>query len=176
VVKPGSRQSSLGPLLLFIVGFSVLLADEIHMESHYFSTPQTAVETISLLMKKEDFQRLTSYYDLTNAEESRAAMIAGDFFIRREPPPTVDPMGFWRYKHPFPPGFQFWGCYSTKWEGVFIVEVGLEIDQGAGSPAQRTTTYFYLKQSESGWQILPETADPSTIAQPAERAPSPLAK
>ena len=83
-------------------------------------------------------------------------MKSGDFFIRKERPEIAHPAGFWRYKHPFPPGFKFNSVQATAKDAIYIVEVSIALDQGADSPKQCALSYFYMLKSDKGWQVLPE--------------------
>ncbi|MCK5075890.1 MAG: hypothetical protein KAR38_05915, partial [Calditrichia bacterium] len=124
--------------------------------SKYFSSPEEAVLIITELLKKEDFKTLACYYNLSNSNVKLSELESGDFFIRKKPPEIAHPAGFWRYKHPFAPGFKFAYCQPAKKDGIYIVQVEITIEQGAGSPAQHGYSYFYMTKSSNGWQLLPE--------------------
>ena len=83
-------------------------------------------------------------------------MESGDFFIRRERPEAAHPAEFWRYKHPFSPGFKFKSVQATAKEAIYIIEVAISIDQGPDSPEQIGLSYFYMLKSDNGWKILPD--------------------
>lgn len=122
----------------------------------YFESPQDAVPKIAELLLKEDFGTLSKYYDLSNSDISLSDLQSGEFFIRTERPELAHPAGFWRYKHPFAPGFE----YSSMWSGaranVYVVKVMVSIDQGADSPVQQGYSLFHMIQSDKGWQLLPD--------------------
>jgi len=122
----------------------------------FFLSPAEAVIIITSLLTKGDFETLSGYYDLSGSEVKRSELVSGDFFIRNTPPEVGHPGGFWKYKHPFAPGFKYTGHHSTDREGVYIVEVGITIDQGKGVPVQRGFSSFYMVKSEKGWQVLPD--------------------
>ena len=83
-------------------------------------------------------------------------MESGDFFIRKERPEFAHPAGFWRYKHPFAPGFIFNRVQATAKDAVYVIEVSISIDQGSGSPEQIGLSYFYMVKSDKGWKVLPD--------------------
>ena len=125
-------------------------------ETDYFSSPAEAIPIITELLKKNNFKILAGYYDLSNSETKLAELESGDFFIRKERPEVAHPAGFWRYKHPFAPGFKYQGIRATEKEGIYIVEISISIDQGEDSPIQSGLSYFYMLKSDSGWKILPD--------------------
>ncbi len=122
----------------------------------YFSSPQGAVPRIAELLRQEDFKTLAKYYDLSGSDIPLSDLESGDFFIRTERPEVAHPAGFWRYKHPFSPGFNFSSIRSTAREGVYVIRVEVSIDQGMDSPAQEGYSLFYMIKSARGWQVLPD--------------------
>jgi len=74
--------------------------------------------------------------------------------MRAERPANADPAGFWRYRHPFPPGFNFLTEQPSKEPNVITVTVFREIDQGGG-PAQKILAEYQMRKSAQGYQILP---------------------
>ncbi len=114
---------------------------------------------IAELLRKEDFKTLANYYDLSGSDVQRSELESGDFFIRRKRPEVSHPGGFWRYKHPFAPGFEYAGKHQGSRKGVFVIEVAVSIDQGADSPVQMGRSFFYMVASEKGWQLLPDRVD-----------------
>jgi len=126
------------------------------LETTYFSSPAESVQIISDLLKKENFKILARYYDLSNSEIKLSELESGDFFIRKERPEIAHPAGFWRYKHPFSPGFKFRSVQVTAEDAIYIVEVSITINQGPDSPDQIGLAYFYMIKSDKGWKILPD--------------------
>ena len=122
----------------------------------YFSSPKDAVPIISNLLRNQDFKTLAAYYDLSSSKIKRADLESGDFFIRKERPELAHPAEFWRYKHPFAPGYKFNSVQSTEKDGINLVRVMIEIDQGIDSPQQVGFSDFYMIKSAKGWQILPD--------------------
>ena len=122
----------------------------------YFTSPKEAVPVITQLLKQEDFKTLTKYYDLTNSDISPADLESGDFFIEKKRPVITHPAGFWRYKHPFPPGFKYSGMWPGIRERVYVISVKISLDQGTESPSQVGFSFFYMIESARGWQILPD--------------------
>ena len=125
-------------------------------QAKYFTSPGEAVPVITDLLKKQDFKTLTAFYDLSSSKIKRADLESGEFFIRKERPELAHPAEFWRYKHPFAPGFKFNSVQSTEKEGVYLVRVMVVIDQGYNSPQQEGFSDFYMSKSAKGWQILPD--------------------
>jgi hypothetical protein len=121
----------------------------------YFADPQQAVTKITELLRAEDYRALAAYYDLSGTEVKRADLVSGEFFIRKQRPPSAHPAGFWRYKHPFAPGYKYSAHTPVDSPGVYTVEVTITIDQGAGQPPQRGFDRFLMRKSERGWQVLP---------------------
>ena len=83
-------------------------------------------------------------------------MESGDFFIRKERPEVAHPAGFWRYKHPFSPGFKYYSVRATAKESTHVVKVSISIDQGLDSPEQIGFSYFYMIKSDNGWKLIPD--------------------
>lgn len=130
-----------------------------------FETPEQAVEIVTRLLQDEQFEELSRYYDLAGTTIDRAELTSGDFFIRRERPAAAHPGGFWRYREPFAPGFEY--ASHTVEGDVATVRVGIEIDQGDGT-TQRGESSFCMRRSEHGWQLLPGA--PQTAEEPAKTA------
>ncbi len=126
----------------------------------YFASPEAAVPMLTQLLKDKDYKALAAYYDLSGSDIECAELESGEFFERKERPERAHPAGFWRYKHPFAPGFKFSSTQATDRAHVFMVEVSIEIDQGVGSPVQISRAYFYMRKSQEGWKLLPEKASP----------------
>ncbi|MSP38632.1 MAG: hypothetical protein EXR70_09095 [Deltaproteobacteria bacterium] len=74
--------------------------------------------------------------------------------MRTERPANADPAGFWRYRHPFPPGFVFLTERPANERNVATIVVVREIDQGGG-PAQKVLAEFQMRKSARGYQLLP---------------------
>ena len=124
-------------------------------KSSYFSSPAEAIPIISNLLEKKNFKTLAKYYDLSNSKIKLSQLESGDFFIRKERPEMAHPAEFWRYKHPFAPGFKFKNVQAIAKAAIYIVEVYISIDQGSDSPEQIGLSYFYMLKSDKGWRILP---------------------
>ncbi len=125
-------------------------------QTYYFSSPAEAIQIITELLEKNNFKILAKYYDLSNSEIKLSELESGDFFIRKERPEIAHPAGFWRYKHPFAPGFTFNSVQTTAKDAIYIVEVSISIDQGSDSPKQIGLSYFYMVKSDKGWKVLPD--------------------
>ena len=125
-------------------------------KTYYFSSPAEAIQIITELLEKKNYKILAKYYDLSNSEIKLSELESGDFFIRKERPEIAHPAGFWRYKHPFAPGFTFNSVQATAKDAIYIVEVSISIDQGSDSPKQFGLSYFYMVKSDKGWKVLPD--------------------
>jgi hypothetical protein len=126
------------------------------LKKYFFSSPVEAIQIITNLLKKKNFRILTKYYDLTNSKIKLSELESGDFFIRKERPEFAHPAGFWRYKHPFAPGFTLNKVQATSKDAVYLIEMSISIDQGSGSPEQIGLSYFYMVKSDKGWKVLPD--------------------
>ena len=80
---------------------------------NYFSSPEDAVMRVTAFLRQGDFKTLATYYDLSKSEISRPHLESGSFFIQGQPPEVAHPAGFWRYKHPFPLGFEYRGKHPA---------------------------------------------------------------
>ncbi len=125
-------------------------------KTYYFSSPAEAIQIITELLEKKNYKILAKYYDLSNSEIKLSELESGDFFIRKERPEISHPAGFWRYKHPFAPGFIFNSVQATAKDAIYIVEVSISIDQGSDSPKHFGLSYFYMVKSDNGWKLLPD--------------------
>ena len=145
-------------LIFFFWGCNTMKTNDLlgKSETYYFSSPAEAIPIITELVKTENLKVLARYYDLSNSEIKLAELESGDFFIRKERPEVAHPAGFWRYKHPFAPGFKFSSVQAAAKDPIYIVEVSISIDQGLDSPIQSGLSYFYMLKSDNGWKILPD--------------------
>lgn len=132
-------------------------------DAAYFESPRQAVEAIREMQGQEDWASLARYYDLEGSGIDREALVSGKFFVRSARPQVSHPGGFWRYKHPFAPSFEYASTCSAREAGVVIVRVDICIDQGSGSPVQRGWSEFSMRKSEKGFQVLPNAAEPIDI-------------
>lgn len=123
----------------------------------YFESPKEAVPKIAELLRQEDFKRLAKCYDLSNSDIELATLQSGEFFVRTERPELAHPAEFWRYKHPFAPGFEYGSRRPSSRDNVYVITVRVSIDQGADSPVQEGYSEFYMIQSAKGWQVLPDS-------------------
>ncbi len=151
-----------------VAGSGVVMADG--DEPAYFDSPRQAVEEIGAMLVAKDWPALARYYDLEGSGIDRAQLVSGEFFWRTERPEVSHP-AFWRYKHPFSPGFHYaWSGSEVDIAGIMaapgadrpegdpgIIKVTLEVEigQGAGEPVQRGHSEFRMRKSERGYQVLP---------------------
>lgn len=168
--KAGAQMKKLlsGGLIVLVLAGACLMWYGSHMndtgeeatDMAYFNSPRQAVEAIKEMQREGDWASLARFYDLSGSSIDRATLISGEFFIRTERPEAAHPGGFWRYKHPFPPSFDYAATTSAAEVGVVIVRVSISIDQGAGAPTQEGWQEFSMRESEQGFQILPDNVEP----------------
>lgn len=121
----------------------------------YFTNPQEAVEQISIMLREKNWNELAKYYNLTGSKIEQDELTSGEFFYSDERPEVAHPGGFWKYKHPFAPGFIFDNVKEEEgMQSIVEVTVSIEIDQGGGM-IQRGEKTFLMQKSDNGYQILP---------------------
>ena len=125
-------------------------------KTFYFSSPAEAIQIITELLEKKNFKILAKYYDLSKSEIELSELESGNFFIRKQRPENAHPAGFWRFKHPFAPGFTFNSAQATVKDEIYIVKVSISIDQGSDYPKQIGFSCFYMLKSDKGWKVLPD--------------------
>ena len=119
----------------------------------YFKNPKQAVVAIKTMLFSSDYNKLARYYNLSGLDDTERGQIkSGDFFIRTEKPEMAHPAGFWRYKHPFAPQYNYLSERLIT-DGVVEVTVDIAIDQGSGM-SQRGMQHFYMQHTARGYQIL----------------------
>lgn len=143
------RIKYVGNVILTTALFSINL-----MAQHlYFSSPRESVKIASKLLTEENWEKLSNYYFLGNADTGILDSLKnGSYFIRNKRPEVAHPGGFWRYKKPFPPGFNYLSHSEFK-KDTIKVNVTLEIDQGNGM-VQQGIASFYLIKSGKGYQLI----------------------
>ncbi len=125
-------------------------------KTYYFSSPAEAIQIITELLKKKNYEILAKYYDLSHSKIKLSELESGAFFIRKERPEFSHPAGFWRYKHPFAPGFTLNRVQATAKDTVYVIEVSISIEQDSDSPSQIGLSHFYMVKSDKGWKVLPD--------------------
>ncbi len=140
--------------LLYFVIISIFFNSNLMAQSLYFSSPQESVDVVSALLLEENWEDLTSYYNLDSASSDlKDSLLIGSYFIQTKKPETVHPGSYWKYKNPFPPQFKYLS-HSLISETKVKVDVIIEIDQGMGM-VQNGLDSFYLIKSKKGFQLLP---------------------
>jgi hypothetical protein len=143
-----------------LAGAGLLLVSHVELLSAeamaYFDNPKQAVDTITKLLVSSAWEELSTYYDLSGTGVDRSRLISGEYFVRENVPEVGHPAGSAKYKEPFAPGFSY-QSHSTRSDGVVVVTVGVEIDQGGGM-IQRGVDNFLLRKSSNGYQLVPEPA------------------
>jgi hypothetical protein len=119
----------------------------------YFASPEDAVTVATELMRREDWATLARYYDLSRSTIPRDALTSGRFFVRTTRPAMAHPGLPWKYRHPFTPGFTFREAKAVTEVGVYVVVVGIDIDEGGGR-MRRAFSDFTVRRSGAGYQIL----------------------
>jgi len=122
-------------------------------QAKYFASPSKAVKQITVMMEEKNWSELANYYDLTGSQTDRAELVSGEFFYTEERPDIAHPAGFWKYKHPFAPGFEFNSIRELEDVDVFEITVGIEIDQGGGMIQEGYQT-FLMQKSDKGYQVI----------------------
>jgi len=119
----------------------------------YFKSPKEAVAQITEMLINEDWEKLLGFYDLSNCDLLPIQFLSGRFFIRTEAPEVAHPGGFWKYKHPFAPGFTF--DYALAKENITTVHLCIEIDQGDGRIQKGADTFELINHPDKGYKIIP---------------------
>ncbi len=155
-----SRQRFLVSALLVAAIGSPLVGAEPALAPWYFASPAASVPRINELLRAQNWPTLARYYDLAGSGVTRSEAESEKFFLHTEPPASPHPAGLWKYRQPFAPGHQFLAATPPDASRTVTVTVELAIDQGGG-PAQRTRTIYRLRESNAGYQLLPNV-DPTT--------------
>ncbi|MBL8990216.1 MAG: hypothetical protein JNJ48_01410, partial [Phycisphaerae bacterium] len=129
--------------------------------SRSFASPRQAVDEIRAMVRAERWGDLAAFYDLRGSGLDRRSLADGSFFVNpggsREPGPGRTP----RIRHPFSPEFRLSRILATDDAEVVVLEMTVEIDQGAGAPVQRGLDYFRMRRIDAGWQVLPGRPTPA---------------
>ena len=134
-----------------IILITIFLNTKLMAQDLYFSTPQESVKITSKLLIEENWEKLSNYYFLHNADVVTIDSLKnGSYFIRDTRPELFHPGVQWKYKKPFPPNFSYFSHIETSQDTV-KVEVNIEIDQGNGM-LQQGISSFYLIKSDKGYQ------------------------
>src|SRR5687767_11878419 len=119
----------------------------------YFSSPADAVAVVTALLRNEDWPTLARYYDLSGSSVSKDALVSGRWFVREERPAMAHPGLPWRFRHPFTPGFTFFGTRAGDRPDITVVMVGIDIDEGGGR-VRRGRSEFDLRRSAAGYRLI----------------------
>ena len=120
----------------------------------YFDNPSISVAQIKIMLKEKNWVELSKYYDLSDSQIERSDLVSGNFFYTEEIPEVAHPAGFWKYKHPFAPAFDYNSVRELEETGVIEVTVSIEINQGGGL-IQRGLQTFLMRKSDKGYQVMP---------------------
>ena len=131
------------------------------LQNLFFPSPEKSVEIITQLLKSENWSTLSNYYYTIGVnQELIDSIMSGEYFLRREMPEVAHPAGFWKYRHPFPPGFTYSSHEIIKENFIKVILI-IEIDQGEGL-TQVGKASFLLKKFHEGYKILPEQPQEET--------------
>jgi hypothetical protein len=137
------------------------------MDKNYFESPEDAVGIVNQLLNKRDWNTLSNYYLLSESGPKLEDLKSGRFFFTKDSSGPQDPMGFWKYLHPFPPGFTIVG-YEELENGIIRVQVAIEVldEPLPGAPPEtpsvmRTMRAFHLHYTKGrGFKLLPDKVQP----------------
>ncbi|MGE0431310.1 MAG: hypothetical protein AB7S36_03535 [Planctomycetota bacterium] len=138
------------------------------MGDQYFSSVAESAERAREWLLAADWAALAAHYDLRGSGVDEADLLSGDFFVRHEHqrPEMAHPGGFWRWRQPFAPSFEYRGevpDFSSPDGGdddqladrdVVEVQMVIRIDQGGGM-VQEGVQLYRLRKSGRGYQLLP---------------------
>ena len=133
----------------------------------YFASPEEAVKKSQPLLVSKNWQELSACYDLSASDIEVGSLEDGSFFYTNERPDMAHPAGFWHYKHPFHPDFNYSRHESGEQENTVVVQVEVRISQGADLPEQIGLHTFGLKKPDKGYQFLPGYFQFKPLAIPA---------
>ena len=140
---------------LLLLSCLILYSFTTQLEPLYFSGPEESVKIITQLLRTEDWATLSAYYHIPDQDQQLLdSLLSGDYFIRKERPEAAHPAGFWRYRHPFSPGFSY-SWHETIKEDLIKVHLVIEIDQGQGMIQTGMDSFLLIKFKE-GYKLLPE--------------------
>ena len=130
--------------------------------NHYFKSPEDAVVIVNQLLEKRDWSTLANYYLLDESGPKLEELKSGGFFFTEDSSASQDPMGFWQYLHPFPPGFTL-DSLEELGNGIIRVCVAIEVldEPLPGAPPEtpsimRTMRKFHLHHTAGrGFKLLP---------------------
>ena len=92
------RKKVCGYVILITIFFNTNLM----AQNLYFSNPRESVYLIAKLLTEENWDQLSYYYYLENADEEVIDLLKnGSYFIRTKRPEVAHPGGFWKFKKPF---------------------------------------------------------------------------
>ena len=145
-------------LFLTLLNSAFLLYSQVdndinNMNALYFESPASAIPEIKELLLASDWEILSRYYDLKDSDVKLEELLSGNFFIRNEKPEVAHPGGFWKYKHPFPPAFNYRSSTLLR-DNIYQIDMEIEIDQGDDNMQQGWVSFYMLK-SDLGFRILP---------------------
>lgn len=137
------------------------------MNTHYFESPTYAVIVVNQLLEKRAWSTLAKYYHLDASGPKLEELTSGRFFYTTESSGPQDPMGFWKYRHPFPPGFAY-DSHEELNNDILKVHVAIDVldEPLPGAPpdtpaVMRTVRAFHLHYTAGrGFKLLPDQVEP----------------
>ena len=136
-------------------------------DEYYFESPENAVIVVNQLLEARDWNTLANYYLLDESGPELEELKSGRFFFTEDSSAPQDPMGFWKYLHPFPPGFTY-ESHEKLENGNVKLAVAIEIldEPPPGSPPEtpsvmRTMRAFHMRYTAGrGYKLLPDKVQP----------------
>lgn len=136
----------------------------------YLPSPAEAVPILSDLLARGDWETLARYYDLSGVGEpdDPGAVVdrwpwpdASWFTDAPAPYVAIAPRPPFRYRHPFPPSFEYVGHEVEGDEARVVVEGSWTPDSVHGEEAapQAGRWAFRMRRHDEGWQVLPDPVE-----------------
>jgi len=126
----------------------------INITAQYFNDIRDAIELCTYLLLDEEWEKLASYYDLTNTTLTYNDIANRDFFMTDiKPFDTPLPANYWKYKHPFPPGYRY--LFSEPLDSE-ITKIWLTNKFEIGDGLVKDGRFWFLMRYKlDGYQIVP---------------------
>lgn len=120
----------------------------------YFDDPRTAVEVSTYLLLDENWAEIACYYYLKDTDLTYDDINCSNFFMQNKKPKNNPlPALYWKYKHPFPPGYRY---LFTEPIDVDIMRIWLTNKFEVGEGVRREGRHsFLMKYTINGYQFIP---------------------
>ena len=120
------------------------------LRTRSFHNPREAVSITAELLRREKWQDLAAYYDLSGSGIDRRELESGRFFLNDHP---ILPPGS-KIREPFSPEFTFDRAEPTADPLILQVYVTVAINEGGGM-VRRGVDSFFLRHGAGGYMLLP---------------------